>query len=240
MVRGNKSSYILALNPCPLPASQIVQRRLQSGGASLIVVILAIYAIRTLTHDGSPSSSPRPAIRYLTETSSTTGKVEAIDDYSAHAKVAGQVEDIYVHVGEKVHAGQLLLKMDDADALAQLATANSELARCGARGKQCRARRLAGCAQYLLRGHGPDTVPVAAGHNHSCNPEESAAARQRRPMKSPPHSIASRRTPSRYTVFSRRSRTTFSQADRTRAQAELADARVRRGRTKTTWPVKTS
>ena len=50
-----------------------------------------------------------------------------MDDFRRHAQAAGQVQDIYVDVGDKVKAGQLLLKMDDKDALANLPHANSTL-----------------------------------------------------------------------------------------------------------------
>jgi len=63
----------------------------------------------------------------ISRTSPTNGKVEPLDDYQAHAAVAGQVQEIYVDLGDKVKAGALLLKMDDKYALANLAHANSTL-----------------------------------------------------------------------------------------------------------------
>jgi HlyD family secretion protein len=63
----------------------------------------------------------------VSRTSPTNGKVEPLDDYQAHAAVAGQVQDIYVDLGDNVKAGALLLKMDDKYALANLAHANSTL-----------------------------------------------------------------------------------------------------------------
>jgi multidrug efflux pump subunit AcrA (membrane-fusion protein) len=58
----------------------------------------------------------------LEKSFSTNGKVEPVDDFQVHAPAAGQVQDVYVDVGQKVKAGQLLLKMDDKYALANLAT----------------------------------------------------------------------------------------------------------------------
>ncbi|MGP8258744.1 MAG: efflux RND transporter periplasmic adaptor subunit [Acidobacteriaceae bacterium] len=96
-------------------------------GAVLAVLLLALYAIRALTREHISVVATQVSYRDLVKTSSTNGKVEPVDDFEAHAQVAGQVQDIYVNVGDKVHAGQLLLKMDDADALARLASANSAL-----------------------------------------------------------------------------------------------------------------
>src|SRR6201996_4688408 len=58
---------------------------------------------------------------------STNGKVEPIDEFPAYASAPGVVAKVYVDVGQKVKAGELLLKMDDSDALSRLATANSTL-----------------------------------------------------------------------------------------------------------------
>jgi HlyD family secretion protein len=96
-------------------------------GAALIVILLAVYAVRVLTRERVLVRAAPVSYQDLTKSSSTNGKVEPMDDFQAHAQVAGQVQQIYVDVGDKVHAGQLLLKMDDADALARLASANSAL-----------------------------------------------------------------------------------------------------------------
>ena len=56
---------------------------------------------------------------------STNGKVEPIDEFPAYALAPGVVAKVYVDVGQKVKAGELLLKMDDADAVAKIATANA-------------------------------------------------------------------------------------------------------------------
>jgi HlyD family secretion protein len=126
-VRHGKTSYILTLEdmtstPKPNRAAQFLL-----GGAILIVILLALNAIRLLTRDHVSIHTAQVSYQDIVKSSSTTGKVEPMDDYQAHAQVAGQVQAIYVDVGDKVHAGQLLLKMDDADALARLASANSAL-----------------------------------------------------------------------------------------------------------------
>ena len=55
----------------------------------------------------------------------TNGKVEPIVQFQAHAPAPGVVEQVLVTVGQKVSAGQLLLRMDDSDARARIASARS-------------------------------------------------------------------------------------------------------------------
>jgi HlyD family secretion protein len=63
----------------------------------------------------------------LLSTVSTNGRVEPIEVFQAHAPAPGVVAKIYVEVGGKVKKGDLLIKMDDADVAARLATANASL-----------------------------------------------------------------------------------------------------------------
>jgi HlyD family secretion protein len=96
-------------------------------GIALILVILAVFAIRSLTREPLAVVSAKVSYSDLAKSFSTTGKVEPIDDFQVHAQAAGQVQDVYVDVGDKVKPGQLLLKMDDKYALANLAHAQSTL-----------------------------------------------------------------------------------------------------------------
>ena len=96
-------------------------------GLALVVVILAVYAVRSLTHERVAVRAAKVNYGDLVKSFQTNGKVEPIDDFQAHASAAGQVQEIYVDVGDKVKPGQLLLKMDDKYALANLAHANSTL-----------------------------------------------------------------------------------------------------------------
>jgi HlyD family secretion protein len=96
-------------------------------GVVLLLLIGAVYAIRSMTRERLSVSVARVTFQDLVKSSSTNGKVEPIDDFQAHAKEAGQVQEIYVNVGDKVKAGRLLLKMDDRNALSNLAHAQSSL-----------------------------------------------------------------------------------------------------------------
>jgi HlyD family secretion protein len=96
-------------------------------GLVLIILVFAAYAVRSLTRERVPVHVAKVSYGNVATTSSTNGRVEAIPDFQAHAVAAGQVKDIYVDVGDKVKAGQLLLKMDDQYALATLAHAEAQL-----------------------------------------------------------------------------------------------------------------
>jgi HlyD family secretion protein len=96
-------------------------------GSVLVALVLIVVAVRFLTREKVAVRTARVSYEPLIKTSSTNGNVQPIDDFQPHAQGAGVVEDIYVDVGDKVKPGQLLLKMDDADAKARLASAQSAL-----------------------------------------------------------------------------------------------------------------
>src|SRR3954451_17682317 len=71
----------------------------------------------------------------------TNGKIEPEEDFQAHAPMATTVKKIYVHEGDVVKKGKLLVQLDDADgrataakALAQLKAAEADLNSVGAGG----------------------------------------------------------------------------------------------------------
>lgn len=59
----------------------------------------------------------------LISTLSTNGKVEPAHNFAAYSPKSGIVKAVYVHEGEKVSAGQLLLTLDDAQARSDVAQA---------------------------------------------------------------------------------------------------------------------
>ena len=96
-------------------------------GSVAVAVILAVFLVRALTRD-IPTVRVAPVTHQnLVSPLSTNGKVEPIDEFQAHAPAAGIVERLYVQVGQKVKAGQLLVKMDDADAVSRMASATTSL-----------------------------------------------------------------------------------------------------------------
>ncbi len=62
-----------------------------------------------------------------------------------------QVTAVYVHAGEQVASGTLLLKLDNADAVAKVQSALSSVATANAAVHDIRCRRLAGRNQCSAR-----------------------------------------------------------------------------------------
>ncbi|MGB6385924.1 MAG: efflux RND transporter periplasmic adaptor subunit [Terriglobales bacterium] len=58
---------------------------------------------------------------------STNGKIEPVNNFEAHAPVATSVRRVFVKEGDSVKKGQLLVILDDADARAQAARAQTQL-----------------------------------------------------------------------------------------------------------------
>ncbi len=97
------------------------------AGITLAVVAVAFLAIRSFTRDRVEVRASTVTHQNLLSTVSTNGRIEPIEPFQAHAQVPGVVEKIYAQVGQKVNKGDLLIKMEDADARSRLATANSSL-----------------------------------------------------------------------------------------------------------------
>jgi HlyD family secretion protein len=64
----------------------------------------------------------------ITQTVSTNGKVVPTQDFQAHTVSGGEVKNLYVSLDQKVHAGQDLVRMDDSEALKNVASAEASLA----------------------------------------------------------------------------------------------------------------
>jgi HlyD family secretion protein len=96
-------------------------------GIVLAVVALAILGIRMFTREVVGIRAAAATHQNLLSTVSTNGRVEPIEYFQAHAPAPGVVAKIYVEVGQKVKKGDLLIKMDDADAASRLATAHASL-----------------------------------------------------------------------------------------------------------------
>jgi HlyD family secretion protein len=64
----------------------------------------------------------------ITATIQTNGKIEPINAFEAHAPFPTTVKKIYVQQGAHVKAGQLVLELEDADAIAREAQAKAALA----------------------------------------------------------------------------------------------------------------
>lgn len=89
-----------------------------------VVVLAAFISLRR----GEVQIRADRAVRGpISNTITTNGKIEPIDNFQAHAPAPTTVKRILVREGDHVKAGQLLLQLDDADARAQAAKALAQL-----------------------------------------------------------------------------------------------------------------
>ncbi len=94
------------------------------AGVTLAVIILAAFMSR---RRDVPVRAEKATRETITATVQTNGKIEPIDSFEAHAPAATTVKRVYVHEGEHVKAGQLLLSLDDAQARADAARALAQI-----------------------------------------------------------------------------------------------------------------
>jgi len=92
-----------------------------------VALIAFFYVIHYFTRSKLPVHVAQAAVGNLTSTIASNGKVQPVQNYEAHAPYPGIVKEIYVHAGDKVPAGKLLLAMDDTDAQSRVATARAAL-----------------------------------------------------------------------------------------------------------------
>jgi HlyD family secretion protein len=106
------------------------RKRISSGAlwiAAAIVLVFIFFGVRRLTREKLPLRVAEAQVQDLIKPSSTSGRVEPQHIFEAHAPDATIVKNVYVHVGEQVRPGQLLVSLDDSNARARLATATASL-----------------------------------------------------------------------------------------------------------------
>jgi HlyD family secretion protein len=94
----------------------------------VVPVIVIIALVMALTKRSVIPVRAESAHREsITNTISTNGKIEPVDNFEAHAPAPTSVKRVLVKPGQQVHAGQLLVQLDDSDARAQAAKALAQL-----------------------------------------------------------------------------------------------------------------
>ncbi len=193
------------------------------------VIIVAVYfTVHSLTREHLPVRAAEVSHEPLASTLSTNGKVEPEKNYEAHAPMAGIVKTVYVQPGDLVKAGQLLLTMDDVQARARLATAESAVKAAQASlesttqngtVEQRQAATADVARNKLEREQAQRDLDALVKLNASgaASQSEVAAARQRLATAEANLHASSISVESRY-----------SAADVTRARAALADAEASR------------
>lgn len=96
--------------------------------AVIVFVLLAGLGVAyTATRTQVEVRVIRPEYTNIASTVSTTGEVVPVHDFPAKANFSGLVDRIYVHLGEKVHAGENLIRMKDQYAVPRLDRARAVL-----------------------------------------------------------------------------------------------------------------
>jgi HlyD family secretion protein len=194
----------------------------------LLSVIIAIFVIvRVSTRDEVEVRVATVDHQNLLSTVSTSGQVEPIDEFHAYAPALGStVAKIYVKVGQTVKKGDLLMRLDDADSVARLATANATLSTAqanlhdiGQGGSQEERITLSGDISRMQLQKMQAAKDLAAlqqlQQRGAASASEVAAAQQR--FESANASLQS---------LESRNTQRYSPVDRAKAQAQLTDARA--------------
>jgi HlyD family secretion protein len=93
----------------------------------LAIILVAFVVLRSSSREILEVRAAAVTHQNLVSSVSTNGKVEPIDEFQAYAPAAGVISKVYVQVLQRVKAGDLLIKMDDSDAVSKLATATATL-----------------------------------------------------------------------------------------------------------------
>lgn len=93
-------------------------------GAAIVVVIV-FFGARYLLRERLAIRAVRVSYQDLVNTTPTNGRVEPEVNYEYHSPLATTVKAVYVQPGDHVPAGKLLLQLDDVQARARVATAES-------------------------------------------------------------------------------------------------------------------
>ena len=195
-------------------------------GILLLLAILVLLSIKLFSHDVVEIRVAEVTRQNLISSVSTNGKVEPIDEFPAHSAAPGVVEKLYVDLGQKVKAGDLLVRMSDTGATARIAAATAAL----------RSAEVA--AHDIQQGGTQDERNTLAGDINRAQLQQKQAASdveslrqlQQKGAASAAEVAAAeeRLLTANSTLQSLQQRSTqrYSSAERDRAQAQIADAQA--------------
>jgi HlyD family secretion protein len=209
-----------------MPEEKKQSSRLWLWLGAAVLVIIVFFAARSFTRDRLPVREARVSRQQLQNNIRTNGRVEPVVNYPIYSPIATTVKAIYVQQGDQIRAGKLLLELDDTDARARVAAAqssvrNAQAALDAATHNGNLQERQAAAAEIARTRIDRDqarhdldalTKLQAAG---AASPSEVAAAQQRVESTEAALHAAQENAQSRYTP-----------ADVARAQAAVADAQA--------------
>ncbi len=92
---------------------------------TIVLLVLVFFSVRSLTREHLQVRVAQVVHEPLASTSSTNGRVEPENNQEIHSPIATTVKAIYVQPGDIVPAGKLLMVLDDVEARARVAAAES-------------------------------------------------------------------------------------------------------------------
>lgn len=92
---------------------------------AIILLILVFFAVRSLTREHLQVRVAQASREPLASTENANGRVEPERNYQVPAPISTTVKAVFVHPGDQVKAGQLLMVLDDVQAQARVAAARS-------------------------------------------------------------------------------------------------------------------
>jgi HlyD family secretion protein len=105
--------------------SQSSRRWLWIG--ALVALVAVFFVARDMLREKLVIRQAQVTREMLKSTESTSGKVEPEKNYNFYSPLATTVKSVYVQPGDKVRAGKLLIVLDDVEARARVAAAESAL-----------------------------------------------------------------------------------------------------------------
>ena len=91
--------------------------------ATAVLLLIVFYSVRAVTRTRLPIRVAEVQRGDIVSTIATNGVVEPQVNFEAHAPYSGLIKAVYVHEGDKVTEGKLLVAMDETDARTRVATA---------------------------------------------------------------------------------------------------------------------
>jgi len=189
-----------------------------------VVVVLAAFVLHR--DDAVPVRTAvveRGMIRSLI---STNGKIEPVNNFEAHAPVSTSVRRVLVKEGDSVKRGQLLVVLDDADARAQAARAQTQLR--AAQADLSAAKRggnqeevLSTEAQLVKAGADRDSAQRNLDALKKLEPEGAASAGEVREAE---NTLA--RADAQLSFLRQKQSKRYSQAELARVEAQRAEAQA--------------
>lgn len=90
-----------------------------------VIVVIVFFAARYMLRERLAIREVQVTYQELVNTVPTNGRVEPETNYEYHSPVSTTIKAVYVQPGDHVPAGKLLVQLDDVEARAHVATAES-------------------------------------------------------------------------------------------------------------------